>query len=88
MSSTQESETVGLYINAKEALPIIQTAIETGHPQVPTPLQFNNKCTHGILKEVFEQKQSKVMDTRFYWICDISIEQKLFHTHWYKANTT
>ena len=49
MSSTQESETCGGYINEKEALPIRQTEIEMGHPQVPTPLKSNNKCTHGIL---------------------------------------
>ena len=40
MISMQESKTGGGYINAKEALPIRQTAIEMGHIQGLTPLQF------------------------------------------------
>ena len=49
MSSTQESETGGSYIDSKEAPPILQTAIEMGHPQGPTPLKFDNKFSYGIL---------------------------------------
>ena len=82
MSSTQESETGGSYINAIEAIPILQTAIEMGHPQGPTSLQFDNQCAHGILTAVLKQKQSKVIDMRFYWLCGGSIEQKQLHTHW------
>ena len=52
MSSTQESETGGDYINAKEALPIRHTAIEMVHPQGMTPLKFDNKCAYGILTGV------------------------------------
>ena len=82
MSSAQESETCGGYINAKEALPIRQTVIEMGHPQGPTPLKFDNKCAHGILTGVLKQKQSKGMDMQFYWLRDRYIEQNKFHTHW------
>ena len=81
MSSTQESETGGCYINAKDLLPIRHTAIEMGHSQGPTPLQLENKCAHGILTGVIKQKQSKGMDMQFYWLCDRSIEQKQLHTH-------
>jgi hypothetical protein len=51
----KEAETGGGYINAKEALPIRQAAIKMGHPQGPTPLQFDNKCAMGILTGVLKQ---------------------------------
>ena len=57
-----------------------------GHPQVPTKLQFDNKCAHGILTGVLKQKKSKGMDMKFYWLHDISTEQKKFHTHWKRGN--
>ena len=52
-----------------------------GHPQEPTTLQFDNKFPHGILTGVIKNK-SKGMDMQVYCICDISIEQKQFHTNW------
>ena len=58
--STQESETGGGYINAKEALQIHQTAIEMGHPMVPTLLKFESKCAHIILKSLLKQNHLKV----------------------------
>jgi hypothetical protein len=81
MSSTQEAETGGGYINAKEAIPICQAAIEMGHPQGPTPLQFDNKCAMGILTGVLEQWQSKGMDMRYYWLRDHH-GQGQFYCHW------
>ena len=53
-----------------------------GHPQVPTPLQFEKKCAHYILTGLIKQKKSKVMHMQFLWLCDRSMEQKQFHTHW------
>ena len=85
MSSTQEAETGGGYIkNAKAALPIRQAAIKMGHPQGPTPLQFDNKCAMGILTGVLKQRQSKGMDMLFYWLRDRH-SQKQFHCHWKKG---
>ena len=80
-SSAQESEKGGGYINAKESLPIRQRAIDMGHPQGPTQLQFENKFSHVILTGVPKQKQSKVMDMQFYWLHDRFIEQNKFPTH-------
>ena len=48
MSSTQESETGGSYIDSKEALPIHQTAIRIGHPQGLILLKIFKKIAHGI----------------------------------------
>ena len=87
MSSTQEAETGGGYINARELIPLRQTAIEMGHPQGPTPLQFDNKCAHGILTGELKQKQSKCMDMRYYWLRDRALEQKQLHVHWKRGDT-
>ena len=76
----QEYRRGGGYINEKNALSTRQTEIKMGHPQVPTPLQFYNKCSHGILTGVLKQKQSKYMDMQFYCLCDRSIEQKKTYT--------
>jgi hypothetical protein len=81
MSSVQESETGSGFINAKDAVPICTTLQEMGHPQGPTPLQFDNKCAVGILTDTVVQRRSKAMDMRFYWVRDRH-RQKQFHVHW------
>ncbi|GFH50520.1 hypothetical protein CTEN210_06996 [Chaetoceros tenuissimus] len=58
-----------------------------GHPQGPTPLQFDNKCAHGILTGEMKQKASRTMDMRFYWLRDRAIDQKQFHIHWKRGET-
>ena len=80
MSSTQESETCGGYINEKEALPIRQTEIEMGHPQGPTPLQSANKFSHGILTGVLKKNNLKVW-TRNSTGSVIYPYKKQFHKH-------
>ena len=88
MSSTQESETGGGYLNAKEGLLIRLAAIEMGHPQGPTPIQFDNQCAHGILTGELKQKQSRSMDMRFYWLRDrAQLGQQQFHVHWKRGDT-
>ena len=82
MSSTQESETGSGFINAREGIAIRQAAIEMGHPQEPTPLQFDNLCATRILTGEIKQKQSKSMDMRFYWLRDRALNQKQFNIHW------
>ena len=86
MSSTQEAETGDGYINACESIPICQTAIEMGHPQGPTQLQFDNKCAHGIITGELKQKQSKSMDMCFHWLRDRANQQQ-FHVHWKHGET-
>ena len=81
MSSVQESETGSGFINAKDALPMRNTLQEMGHPQGPTPIQFDNKCATGILTDTVVQRRSKAMDMRFYWLRD-RVRQGQFHVHW------
>jgi hypothetical protein len=70
MSSAQEAETGAGFVNAKEAIPMRQALEDLGHPQGPTPLQFDNKVANGILNDDIIQKRSKAMDMRFYWLRD------------------
>ena len=57
------------------------TLLEMGHPQGPTPIQFDNKCATGILTDTVVQRRSKAMDMRFYWLRD-RVRQQQFHVHW------
>jgi hypothetical protein len=84
MSSVQESETGSGFINAKDAVPMRTTLQEMGHPQGPTPVQFDNKCATGILTDT--QRRSKAMDMRFYWLRD-RVRQAQFHVHWKPGNS-
>ena len=86
-SSTQEAETGAGFHNAREAIPLRQTAIERGHPQGPTPLQFDNKCARGILTGELKQKHSKSMDMRFNWLQDRALAQQQFHIYWKRGPT-
>jgi hypothetical protein len=70
MSSVQESETGSGFINAKDAIHMRTTLHEMGHPQGPTPIQFDNKCATGILTDIVVQRRSKAIDMRFYWLRD------------------
>ena len=84
MSSAQEAETGAGFYNAKELLPLRQTLEELGHPQGPTPLQFDNMSATQILKNEVSQKRSKAMDMRYYWLRDRAKQQQ-FHIHWKKG---
>ena len=85
MSSVQEAETWAGFYNAKKLLPLRQALEELGHPQGPTPLQFDNQSATQILKEEVSQKRSKAMDMQYYWLRDRAKQQQ-FHIHW-KAGT-
>ncbi len=85
MSSAQEAETGMGYINAKDACEQRLTLETLGHPQGPTPLQFDNKAAVGILTDKMTQRRSKAMDMRFYWLKDRNV-QKQFHIHWKRGD--
>jgi len=59
MSLAQESETGAGFNNACNAIPIKNAAIELGHPQGPTLIQFDNKCAVGILTDTVKQKDQR-----------------------------
>ena len=81
MSLAQEAKTGAGFINARNLVPIRQALIEMGHPQGPTPLQFDNMCALGLLQDTVTAKRSKAMDMRFHWLRD-RIQQGQFSAYW------
>ena len=49
VSTSAESETTGIFINAQQALPSRHAPISLNHPQPPTPLKTGNSITHGFV---------------------------------------
>ena len=86
MSSAQEAETGAGFYNAQDAVPIRQTLEDLGHPQGPTPIQFDNACATGILNDKVKQRRSRAMDMRFYWVRD-RVKHKQFHVYWKRGIT-
>ena len=81
MSSAAEAELGGLYINAREAIPMRHVLNEMGHQQPPTPLQTDNSTALGVVKSTIQPKRTKAMDMRFYWLRDRE-NQKQFRSYW------
>ena len=86
MSSTQEAETGAAFINTCEAVPICTNLEELGHKQGHTPIQLDNKCAVGIINDTMQQKRSKAMDMRFYWLKNRET-QKRINVFWNKGIT-
>ena len=51
-----ETEVAPTFYNAKEALPFRVTLKEMGHPQPPTPMEFDKETAIGFLKKHNETK--------------------------------
>jgi hypothetical protein len=63
MSSAAEAEVAGLFMNAKELLPIRTTLDELGHTQPATPMRTDNSTACGIANKTVKQRRSKAIDT-------------------------
>jgi hypothetical protein len=81
MSSAVEAEIGSIFSNAKEAAPLRVMLEEMGHPQPATLIQTDNSTACRILNNKLNQKRSKAMDMRFYWVRDL-IEQKQYIVYW------
>ena len=81
MASAAESEIGGLFMNAQEAVPERTTLIELGHPQPPTPLKTDNSTAEGILNGTVNQKCSKSLVMKLYWLKDRA-SQGEFRIYW------
>ena len=66
MPSPAEAETIGIFHNAKVAVPI-QTALkELKHPQLPATIITDNSTSHGILTLTIRQNRAKAFDMKIY----------------------
>ena len=57
-----------------------------GHVQPPTPVQVDNSTALGIATGTINQRKSKSLDMRFYWIRDRS-NQDQFNIYWKPGST-
>jgi hypothetical protein len=81
MSSAAEVEIGAVFINDKEGAFLRTTLEELGHKQPPTPMETDNTTATGYSNGKIEQKRTKAMDMRFYWIKD-RVQQGQFHVYW------
>jgi hypothetical protein len=86
VSSVAEAEFEALFVSANEGTVTRTTLSEMGHTQDATDLTTYNTTTYGIINNTVQQKRSKAMDMRFYWIKD-RVEQKQFKVGWATGNT-
>ena len=80
-SSAAEAELAGLYICAKEMVPLHNSLVEMGWPQPKSPIQTNNTTALGVANKTIITKKMKSMDMRLWWLrCRES--QGQFHYYW------
>jgi hypothetical protein len=84
MASAMEAELGALFHNARDGIPLRTPLIEMGHDHPATPIQTDNVCAAGVANKTVEQRRSKAIDVRFYWIRD-RIKQGQFIIHWRKG---
>jgi hypothetical protein len=87
ISSVAEAESGALFVNAKEGTVSGTTLAEMGHNQDATELKTDNTTADGIINNTVQQKRSKAMDMRLYWIKD-RVEQDQFNVGWAPGDTS
>jgi hypothetical protein len=82
-ASAADAKTIGLFVNAQEAIPMITALEEMGHkqPLTGTPLETDNSTADGVLKAQVRMKRSKAFDMRYHWLKD-RIARKQFNLCW------
>jgi hypothetical protein len=85
-SSVTEAEFGALFINTKEGTITCTTLYEMGHNQDATDLTTDNTTADGIINNTVQQKRSKAMDMRFYWV-KYRVEHQQFNLGWARGNT-
>jgi hypothetical protein len=86
MSLAAEAKLGALYVNACKAVPIQNLLHEIGHPKPPTPIQTDNSTALGVVNSNIQPRQTKAMDTRFYWLRNHKA-QKRFRFFWQTGKT-
>jgi hypothetical protein len=84
MSLAAEAEIGAVFINAKEGAFLRTTLEELEHPQPPTPMETDNTTATGYSNDTIQQKCTKAMYMRFYWI-KYRVKQGQFNVYWGQA---
>jgi hypothetical protein len=80
-SSVAAAEFGALFGNAKEGTATRTTLAEMGHNQDATELKTGNTISYVIINNTVQQKLSKAMDMRFYWV-KYRVKQDQFDVGW------
>jgi hypothetical protein len=70
VSPVAEAEFGALFVNAKEGTVTRTTLSEMGHKQDATDLTTDTATSDGTINTTVQQKRSKAMNMRFYWVKD------------------
>ena len=68
LSSATEAEVGATFYGCQDAVPLRNTLSDLGHVQGATLIITDNACCEGILNNSVNQRRSKAMDMRFYWV--------------------
>jgi hypothetical protein len=86
VSYVAETDFGALFVNAKEGTVTRTKLAEMGHNQDATELKTYNTTAYGIINNTVQQKRSKAMYMRFYWVKD-RVEQGKFKVGWAPGDT-
>ena len=81
VASAAEAELGSLFMNAQHGAEIRCILEDLGYPQPPTTILCDNSCAVGIAQKSIQQKHSKAIDMRFYWVQD-RVAQNQFIVIW------
>jgi hypothetical protein len=85
MSSAAKAKLGALYTTAKEMVPLCQTLIKMGWPQLRMPIQTDNSTAVGITNLTIVPQKTKSMDLHLWWLhCGESQQQ--FCYYWDKGS--
>ena len=70
MASESEAETAALFIMEKKMIPLRHTLIETGWPQLQTPIQTDNSTAMVFNNKTIFNKATKSADMKLRWLRD------------------
>ena len=77
MTSAAEAEMAGIFMNAKEIIPIRHALEALGHPQPPTPLKTDNSTSSAFIDNNMKQRRSKTWDMRWNWLRDPKTKKQI-----------
>jgi hypothetical protein len=86
VSSVAEAEFGALFVNPKEDTVTRTTLAGMGHNEDATELKTDNTTADGIINNIVQQKRSKAMYMRLYWVKD-RVEQDQFNVGWAPGDT-
>jgi hypothetical protein len=70
VASVAEAELGAAFQNAPKAAEFRSTLHEIGYPQNPTTTMIDNTVAEGLAADTINDRRSKSMDVRFFWLRD------------------